>query len=337
MPDAMTWFSALAAAFVLSLIGAGVVLRILRARVILDRPNARSSHREPTPRGGGIAVIGALLLTGGAIAYAGASGALVAILALAAWLAAISWIDDLQGLGAAPRFAAQVCAVALGLAAMPGDGLVFQGLVPGWLDTLMAALLWVWFVNLYNFMDGVDGITSIQTAAIGGGLALVATAPADVMGAALVGAALGFLVWNRPPARLFLGDVGSVPLGFILGWLLLSLAIQGQWAAALLLPLYYLADATITLVRRFRRGEAVWRAHRSHFYQQAVRALEGADPDARTRAHWIVIAAAGLCNLVLLAAAVVVVAEPLWMPAALAIGALAVAVLLWYFASRTRS
>ena len=324
----------IATAFVIALIGCGWLQRYLRARAILDQPNERSSHAVPTPRGGGIAVVAALLLVGGGIAYASASGAVVGVLGLAALLAAVSWLDDLHTLPPAPRLLAQVAAVALGLTALPGDGLVFQGLLPLWLDLLLAGLVWVWFINLYNFMDGIDGITGIETATIGGGLVLVAATPFGALGATALGAALGFLVWNKPPARLFLGDVGSVPLGFVLGWLLLSLAAQGQWAAALLLPLYYLADATLTLVKRLLRREAVWQAHRSHFYQQAVRALEGPDHDRRAPAHWHVDGAIALCNLLLLAAAYLSVALPDQRLAALAIGALAVAVLLWYFASR---
>jgi len=337
-----TYLLAGLAAFVLSGIGGGILQRTLRARAILDQPNDRSSHREPTPRGGGIAVIAALMLTGGGIAYAnissGASGGLVAILGLAAVLAAISWLDDLHTLSAAPRLLAQIVAVGLGLMALPDAGLVFQGLLPGWADLAVSGFIWVWFINLYNFMDGVDGISGIETATIGGGVMLVAGLSLDgAVGAALLGSALGFLVWNRPPARIFLGDVGSVPLGFVLGWLLLGLAASGQWAAALLLPLYYLADASLTLAKRLARREAVWQAHRSHFYQQAVQALEGADLEHRTSAHAHVGIAVLLCNLVLLTAAWAASFNPDHTLAALVVGALAVAALLWYFASRTRS
>ena len=153
---------------------------------------------------------------------------------------------------------------------------MFQGWLPPALDMAAAALLWVWFVNLYNFMDGIDGLAGSETAAIGIGLALFAVvgtggdpalaAPA----AAIAAAAIGFLVWNWAPARIFLGDVGSVPLGYLLGFLLLATAARGYWKFALILPLYFLADATITLLRRLARGERVWLPHREHFYQQAV-------------------------------------------------------------------
>jgi UDP-N-acetylmuramyl pentapeptide phosphotransferase/UDP-N-acetylglucosamine-1-phosphate transferase len=145
---------------------------------------------------------------------------------------------------------------------------VCQGLLPFWLDRAVAVLAWTWFINLYNFMDGIDGITGIETVCIAAGLAICGFAlPQDLV---LIAASLGFLLWNWHPARIFLGDSGSVPLGYLLGWLLLSLAGSGHPAAALILPAYYLADATLTLLRRASRLEPVWRAHRQHFYQRAV-------------------------------------------------------------------
>jgi UDP-N-acetylmuramyl pentapeptide phosphotransferase/UDP-N-acetylglucosamine-1-phosphate transferase len=165
--------------------------------------------------------------------------------------------------------------VAVTMAALPG-GALFQGWLPPGLDAIATALIWVWFINLYNFMDGIDGIAGSEAAAIGLGLALVAGAgaarPPEIAlpGIAIAAAAIGFLVWNWAPARIILGDVGSVPLGYLLGFLLRELALRGWWKAALILPLYFLADATLTLLRRLARGERVWQAHREHFYQRAV-------------------------------------------------------------------
>ena len=133
----------------------------------------------------------------------------------------------------------------------------------------------LWFVNLVNFMDGIDWITVAETVPITAGLFLLALlgavpdAPA-LIALALLGAMLGFAPFNRPVAKLFLGDAGSLPIGLVLGWLLLQLAGSGHLAAALLLPLYYVADATITLLRRMARGERITQAHRSHFYQVAT-------------------------------------------------------------------
>jgi UDP-N-acetylmuramyl pentapeptide phosphotransferase/UDP-N-acetylglucosamine-1-phosphate transferase len=156
------------------------------------------------------------------------------------------------------------------------DGRLFQGWLPPSLDVIAGALIWVWFVNLFNFMDGIDGIDGAEAAAIGLGVVLVASVGGAIdlglaaPAAAIAAASLGFLVWNWAPARIFLGDVGSVPLGYLLGFLLFELARRGQWAAALILPLYFLADASLTLLRRLLRGERVWQAHREHFYQRAV-------------------------------------------------------------------
>src|SRR5207247_2037272 len=192
-------------------------------------------------------------------------------------LAAISWLDDLRGLSPAMRLAAQFVAVGLGIIAAMPAGPVFQGwLMPG-LDTLAAGLLWLWFVNLFNFMDGIDGLAGSEAAAIAIGLVLCSGFGAGrdpglaVLAATTAAAMLGFLAWNWAPARIFLGDVGSVPLGYLLGFLLLSVAWSGYWRIALILPLYFLADATITLFRRLARGEAVWRPHLQHFYQRAGR------------------------------------------------------------------
>jgi UDP-N-acetylmuramyl pentapeptide phosphotransferase/UDP-N-acetylglucosamine-1-phosphate transferase len=258
-----------------------VVLGALRRRAVLDRPNERSSHSVPTPRGGGIAIVATVLPAWAlAVALGLAPPAALAAAAGALLLAALSFLDDLRDLPAGLRLAGQLVAVALCLPLLPGAGHVFQGLLPRWLDLAAAGLLWLWFVNLYNFMDGIDGIAGTETACAAGGLALVVLlaggAPGHPAIAALAlplaAAGAGFLVWNWHPARIFMGDVGSVPLGFLLGWLLLAAAASGLWAPALILPLYYLADASWTLGRRLLRGERIWQAHREHFYQRAVQA-----------------------------------------------------------------
>ncbi len=252
------------------------VLGWLRHRQILDLPNERSSHSLPTPRGGGLAVTPVCLAAWLVLAVTGhALPGIPWVAAGAAVLLALSWADDRFSLPAAPRFAVHFLACALGLAVLPQHALILQGLLPWWADRLVALLGYVWFVNLTNFMDGIDGITGVEVASVAAGLALLAwleqRAGAVLPPLALLAAALGFLVWNWHPAKLFLGDSGSVPLGYLLGWLLLDLAGHGHLAAGLILPLYYLADATLTLIRRAVRGEKLWQAHRQHFYQRAVR------------------------------------------------------------------
>ena len=262
----------------LSWMATGIVLHYLRRNAILDHPNERSSHKIPTPRGGGwgimLTLLPAIALIGWIVgnfdrvlpAFAGAVG-----------LMAISWMDDRRSRSARLRFGMQIAAVAIGLTALPAGSLVFQGWLPFWLDRAVAAVCWLWFINLFNFMDGIDGLAGSEAASIGAGLAVVAVAAGLGfvplwLALAATGAALGFLVWNWHPARVFMGDVGSVPLGFILGWLLLGAAASGQWAAAVLVPLYFLADATLTLLRRLFAGKRIWEAHREHIYQRAVQA-----------------------------------------------------------------
>jgi UDP-N-acetylmuramyl pentapeptide phosphotransferase/UDP-N-acetylglucosamine-1-phosphate transferase len=312
-------FLTAALAFALSCLGTRALIALLRQKAVLDLPNQRSSHVLPTPRGGGIAVIGAIVVVWLALCATGALPATSVVVALgAAGLAIVSWLDDLRGLSPGVRLLAQFAAVAAGVLVLPNHA-VFQGWLPSGLDALATALLWVWFANLFNFMDGIDGIAGSEAAAIGIGLVLVAggdlviTAPA----AAVAAAALGFLVWNWRPARIFLGDVGSVPLGYLLGFLLYELTLRKQWQAALILPLYFLVDATLTLLRRLLRGERVWQAHREHFYQRAVQS--GLSHDA-------VVLRVIAADLVLIACAWA--AGKGWGFAALCVAALTVVVLL---------
>ncbi len=312
--------------FAASLGGTAAVVRVLRRRAILDHPTERSSHASPTPRGAGLAVV-PVLIAAWLVIGVGAPGGpwdIVIVCGCALGLAALSWLDDLRELPALGRLLGQAAAVAVVLAAAPGAGPYFAGLLPPVPDAVAAGLLWLWFVNLFNFMDGIDGIAGTETACVGAGVAL-AGAITGVDGAlpfyglTTAAAALGFLWWNWQPARIFLGDVGSVPLGFLLGWLLLSLAARGQWAAALILPLYYLADATLTLVRRALRGKHVWRAHREHHYQRAVK---------RGLSHAAVVCAVLAANVVL--AALAALAALGWAWQAVAVACAVVAALLCY-------
>ena len=308
----------------------GIARNWLQRRAILDHPGERTSHQSATPRGGGIALIPVVLFAWAMLALAAlAPSGTFAIVGLAAALALLSWYDDLGDIAPVWRLAAHLIAAALGATYLLGPIPVFQGLLPPLADRIAATLLWAWFINLYNFMDGIDGITGVETITIGAGIVLVAhfagdDAAAAPLALALAAGALGFLRWNWPRAGIFLGDVGSVPLGFMTGWLLLLLATHGQWAPALILALYYLADASVTLVRRIFRGERIWRAHRSHFYQRALA------PDNDHRAVLTLIIGG---NAALLLLALVAVALP---RVALLVALLAVATLLAQLSRRAR-
>lgn len=252
----------------------------LRRRAVWDVPNARSSHSEMTPRGGGIAVIIGIVLA--AAIWLSVVPDMLAGLALtgAAMLAAVSWIDDRRngGLPARVRLAAQALAILAVLMFLPAEMRILGDWLPLWLERLACFLAWLWFTNLFNFMDGINGITGLEMVSIGIGIAVTIAASGLAgsgagLGLIVAGAGLGFLPWNWNRAKVFLGDVGSVPAGFLIGWLLLDMALKGHWAAALILPMYYWLDATATLLRRLFNGERVWEAHRSHFYQQGARKL----------------------------------------------------------------
>jgi len=255
-----------------------VALRPAFARYAMARVNARSSHTTPTPQGGGIAVVAATLLAawlGAALANTGLSTIEWLALSVATiLLAGTGAIDDICGLGPAPRLLIQIFAVGLVIATLPDDFAVVPQLARP-IEWALLLLGGVWFVNLVNFMDGIDWMTVAEMVPVTAGVALLGLAdgapPSTVVVAvALLGAIVGFAPFNRPVARLFLGDVGSLPIGLVIGWLMLMLAGRDNLAAAVLLPLYYLADATITLGQRLMRREAVWKAHRTHFYQRAT-------------------------------------------------------------------
>jgi UDP-N-acetylmuramyl pentapeptide phosphotransferase/UDP-N-acetylglucosamine-1-phosphate transferase len=255
-----------------------LLLRPLLGRHALAHPNARSSHKIPTPQGGGLAVVAATLGVVVAADLLGVPGldgpSLWFVLAATLFVTVIGAMDDIHSIAVVPRLMLQAAAVAIVLAALPVELRVMRFL-PFWLERSLLGLAILWFVNLTNFMDGIDWMTVAEVVPVTTGLVLfglMGALPPEAMivALALCGAMIGFAPINRPVARLFLGDVGSLPIGLLLGWLLAALAGGGHFAAALLLPLYYLADATITLLRRLTKGEPVWQAHRTHFYQCAT-------------------------------------------------------------------
>jgi UDP-N-acetylmuramyl pentapeptide phosphotransferase/UDP-N-acetylglucosamine-1-phosphate transferase len=256
-----------------------VLMGPLFARYALARPNARSSHEAPTPQGGGVAVVlgGFMALAAIALLDPAARAPFAGLMPLAAavmMLMVVGVADDIFSLAPLPRLALQAVAVGAAVATLPAE-LHALPVVPLAVERGVEIVAMLWFVNLVNFMDGIDWITVAETVPITAGLSILALLGAvpqtpALIASALLGAMLGFAPFNRPVAKLFLGDGGSLPIGLVLGWLLVQLAGNGHLAAALLLPLYYLADATITLLRRMARGERITQAHRSHFYQIAT-------------------------------------------------------------------
>jgi UDP-N-acetylmuramyl pentapeptide phosphotransferase/UDP-N-acetylglucosamine-1-phosphate transferase len=312
MQDSLTAFAALAILPTAAVLSAVLIIALgpWLAHYAVAKPNARSSHKVPTPQGGGIAVVGATIVVSGvALSFLSRTASasispLIVILAAVLLIAAVGAMADKRPIAAAPRLVLQSFAVAAVLATLPPE-LRLLPVLPWWSERILLLIGTLWFVNLVNFMDGLDWMTVVEAVPITGALAAIGLLgylpwQNTVISLALCGATIGFAFFNRPVAKLFLGDVGSLPIGLLLGWQLLVLAGSGGRTAAVLLPLYYLADSTITLLRRAVRSEPVWQAHRSHFYQRATdRGFRVIQVVARVFAINVALAALALATILL--------------------------------------
>ncbi|WP_089341288.1 MraY family glycosyltransferase [Burkholderia singularis] len=286
--SAWAWGLAIAG---LGALACGLILRFLLSsglawRLATDVPNARSLHERPTPRVGGWGIVPVCVA-----ALVWLAPALWPIGVAAALLATLSQIDDRRGLPARVRFAAHFVAVCACVALYPAA-------VPGW-ALVGIGFLMLWLVNLYNFMDGADGLAGGMALFGFGAYAVAAQMGAahsvdlTIAGAAIAGAALGFLRFNFHPAKLFLGDAGSIPLGFLagaLGYWGWQASIWPIWFPAIVFS-PFIADASVTLLRRLLRGEKFWQPHREHYYQRMVRSGQG---HARTAVYWYLVMLVGI-------------------------------------------
>ena len=255
------------------------LLKPLLVRLFLARPNARSSHQVATPQGAGIAVMLGLLLVCGAVLLLCAPArvaapSLVPVLAAAAALALLGALDDARALPAAWRFIGQGLAALAIVLCLPGEMRIMPGLLPLGVERALLVVGTVGFVNAVNFLDGLDWMTVVEVVPITlavAALQALGVVPAGIglLALTLLGAMLGFAIFNKHPASIFLGDAGSLPIGLFLALMLIYVA-EANLAAALLLPMYMVADTSITLVHRIINKEPFLSAHRSHFYQRAV-------------------------------------------------------------------
>ena len=255
------------------------------ASSLFDIPNHRSSHVNPTPRGGGVGIVLAFLLAAGWLTFTQAVPFLimVGLVGSSFIVALVGFLDDWKTvLSARIRLAVHFLAAVMFLLSMGGiPAFVAFGAVVdlGWAGNVLGAMYLVWLVNLFNFMDGIDGIASVEaiTVSLSGALLWWLTTGSDswMMATVLAAAVAGFLCWNHPPAKIFMGDAGSCFLGMTLGALALWSGTESQqlfWSWSILLGCF-VVDATTTLVRRVIRGERFDEAHRSHVYQYAARKL----------------------------------------------------------------
>jgi Fuc2NAc and GlcNAc transferase len=273
----------LVAVFVGSWIGTGVLRRYALSRSVLDVPNHRSSHAVPTPRGGGVAIVVMFLIALVLLTWTGhvETSAAIALGGTGLLVALVGFVDDHRHLPARWRLLAHFGAAAWAIAWLGGlHPVVLLGNTVdlGVAGDLIAVVALVWLLNLYNFMDGIDGIAGVEALTVCAGAAVLylAARPSGHEGTVplvLAAATLGFLGWNFPPARIFLGDVGSGFLGIVLGMLAIRAGNHSPqlfWSWLILLGVF-VVDATFTLVRRMARRERIYEAHRSHAYQHAAR------------------------------------------------------------------
>lgn len=269
-------------AFIFSLYMTGVIRRYALAKNIIDIPNSRSSHSIPTPRGGGVAIVLTFLLGCPFLAFYDviAVSVAMALVTAAGGVALVGFLDDHGHVAARWRLLGHFSAAVLCVYSLGGlPPLFFFGIQVdlGWFGAMAAVLYLVWMLNLYNFMDGIDGLASVEAVSASCGAAIIfwllgyhnLAWPPLLLSATLV----GFLYWNFPPARIFMGDAGSGFLGLILGMFSLMSAWSDSkflWVWLILLGVF-IVDATLTLFRRFLRREKVYEAHRSHAYQFAAR------------------------------------------------------------------
>lgn len=267
------------ASFVTAAILTGAIRGWALRNGLMDIPNHRSSHELPIPRGGGLAMVATAAIGWGWLAYREILSANF-VLALAGGgiaVAAIGYLDDRRQVSASARFLVHLAAAAWALfwmGGVPPPSIPGLGAVPGWLLQAIGAVAIVWVINLFNFMDGIDGIAASEAVFVtvaGACLSVIAGSAGQVPAASLVvsAASCGFLCWNWPRARIFMGDVGSGFLGFAIAVSALASARENpaMLLVWLLLGGAFFVDATVTLVRRLARGERVHQAHRTHAYQ----------------------------------------------------------------------
>ncbi|MDZ7736192.1 MAG: glycosyltransferase family 4 protein [Gammaproteobacteria bacterium] len=277
----MSWlWLPVAAAFLIGLLGTGWIRRYALQRSLIDVPNDRSSHTVPTPRGGGLSLalaylLGLLLLH----FHTDLQPAYVIPLGMGLFVAAVGWREDHRHIPQLWRGLLYLSAAALAVIAAGGLPVIDLGVVSlhwGHIGSVLAVLGIAWLTNLYNFMDGADALAGLQavTAGLAGGLMFFwAGAPGPALVALiLAGAAAGFLCWNWPPAKIFMGDVGSCLLGFAFGVLALVGELQGTVPVLvwLILLSFFVWDATLTLAARILAGENWYQAHRAHAYQRLL-------------------------------------------------------------------
>lgn len=291
------------------LLGTKYLIQFLSKKNITDIPNHRSSHQTPVPRGGGIAMLGgilaSLLLY---VFYYKLDQQLLYFISAVLLAATISFLDDISEVKISLRLLIQTIAVWLMMQATPSyDHTVLLHFMPLWLEKACVGFGLLAFLNIYNFMDGIDGITASQTIHIATTtLLFYLFIPIDeplvlIVAISLIAISLAFLCFNWQPAQIFMGDVGSISLGLICGWLLINLGLHGYLASTIIIPAYYFADGVFIVLRRLYQGEKIWEPHSEHFFQKAAR---------KNKSHSKVVKKIILANLLLATLSGLAITQP---------------------------
>ena len=254
--------------FLFTLVGTKYLKNFLEKKKILDIPNVRSSHLKPVPTGGGWIIN---LCIVGIIFFLDPYDKIPAIITILG-LAFVSWKNDIKNLNIGIRLLFQIFFISIYFVYLYNFGFYKESQL---IYVLFIILIFTWFINIFNFMDGIDGISAIMTITICIGIIFAYISnnseyfPSfEIL---ITSTCLAFLYWNWKPAKIFLGDVGSIVLGFVCILSLYWLFLDGNtWHWVLSLPMYYVLDTTLTLINRFIKGKKIWQAHSEHFYQKAV-------------------------------------------------------------------
>lgn len=278
LEKSLAFWGVIIAAGILGWALTGLVLQLAARCGHLAVPTSRGLHLRATPVGGGLGFVATACGLWVFYCWPIDERAVTLLLPLMILLI-VSVADDLKSLPAWLRLGVQIAAVTIVLLRLPEAAHVFSW-VPLEVERFVIGFFWVWLINVVNFMDGSDGFAGVEAIGVAGGYAIVSfmlgttgTPIAPLLpwfGALLAAGVAGFLIWNWAPAQIFMGDAGSIPLGFLFGVFALDLALRGAWMAGVILPLYFIFDATLTLLHRMARRARFWQPHREHAYQRAI-------------------------------------------------------------------
>jgi UDP-N-acetylmuramyl pentapeptide phosphotransferase/UDP-N-acetylglucosamine-1-phosphate transferase len=267
----MTFYSILAlSCFLITLLGTRLTIIAFRKRVVpIDPASLRANYKKPPMTGGGVCVVMALIIC---LLVADIN---IAIIFAMFMLAAMALLDELIDIALPIRLLIQLLSVLIAIDVLGTP--LFGGMLPLWLDKAITAVLWVWFINIFTIMDGIDGLAPAEMLSIGMGLCLITALsghvfpdPLSVYGLMVATAGCGFLWWNWHPAKILMGSVGAVPIGFLIGYILLLAVASGYPYAAAILPAYFISDATITTVRHFYHRKKIFTKHNDYYYLRAL-------------------------------------------------------------------